>query len=153
MPCMRGSRNFRQGGQGQSDKKALTLFCFVLFCFFVFFSAYFTKVKWLFSKKTIIFQGSRGGPTFFKEGSNCLFSIETHITCDFPGGSGPPAPPPLDPHLPCITECGISFRSSFFVKEPSKGFTEYKVSIKLSYLSGVKHFFHQHTLAFIYLPY
>ena len=27
-------------------------------------------------------------------GSNCLFHIETHITCDFPEGSGPPAPPP-----------------------------------------------------------
>ena len=25
--------------------------------------------------------------------SNCLFPIETHITCDFPGGSGPPVPP------------------------------------------------------------
>ena len=31
-------------------------------------------------------------------GSNSLFPIETHITCDFPGGSGPPVPP-LDPHL------------------------------------------------------
>ena len=30
--------------------------------------------------------------------ANCLFPIETHITCDFPGGSGPPVPP-LDPHL------------------------------------------------------
>ena len=26
-----------------------------------------------------------------------LISIENHITCDFPGGSGPPIPP-LDPH-------------------------------------------------------
>ena len=26
-----------------------------------------------------------GGPTFSR-GSNCLFPIETHITCDFPGG-------------------------------------------------------------------
>ena len=49
------------------------------------------------------FQGgptfTRGGPTFSKGGggSNCLFPIETHITCDFPrgGGSGPPVPPPL----------------------------------------------------------
>ena len=31
-----------------------------------------------------------------------LISIETHITCDFPGGSGPPTPPPLDPHLVCV---------------------------------------------------
>ena len=33
-------------------------------------------------------------------GSNCLFPIETHITCDFPGGSGPPvhpSGPALDP--------------------------------------------------------
>ena len=48
-----------------------------------------------------IFQGSRGGPTFsrgggvqlFPGGSNSLFPIETHITCDFPGESGPPVPP------------------------------------------------------------
>ena len=52
---MRGSRNFRQGvgGPGQSDKKALIL---VLSLFY--------SRKWLISKKTIIFQGSRGGPTF-----------------------------------------------------------------------------------------
>ena len=59
------------------------------------------EVKWLISKKTIIFQGSRGGSTFsrgvqlFPGGSNCLFPIETHITCDFSGGggSGTPVPP------------------------------------------------------------
>ena len=72
-------------------------------------SAYFTEVKSLISKKTIIFQvpegvqhlpgGGGGGPTFSRGGgSNCLYPIETHITCDFPGGSGPPDPP-LDPHL------------------------------------------------------
>ena len=47
------------------------------------------------------------GPTFsmgvqlFQGGSNCLFPIETHITCDFPGGGGgvqTPCPH-LDPHL------------------------------------------------------
>ena len=59
------------------------------------------SAKWLISKKTIIFQGSRGDPTFsrgggptFPGGSNCLFPIETHIACEFPGGG-----PPLDPHL------------------------------------------------------
>ena len=49
-----------------------------------------------------IYQGSRGGPTFsrggptFSRGSNCLFPIETHITCNFPGGGGGgggPGPP------------------------------------------------------------
>ena len=45
-----------------------------------------------FQRGSNIFQG--GG------GSNCLIPIETHITCDFPGGagSGPPVPT-LDPHL------------------------------------------------------
>ena len=28
-------------------------------------------------------------------GSNCLFPIETHITCDFPGGGGGSGPPVL----------------------------------------------------------
>ena len=94
---MRGPRNFRQGGsrsvwQKNSDK---------VFFFFLVLSL-FTEVKWSISKKSIIFQGSRGGPkisrgrsNFFRVGSICLFPIETHITCDFPGGSGPPVPPPL----------------------------------------------------------
>ena len=69
--------------------------------------------KWSISKKSIIFQGSRGGPTFSRGGggptfskgggSNCLFPIESHITCDFSGGGGgcqDPLSPPLDPHLP-----------------------------------------------------
>ena len=59
------------------------------------------------SKKPIIFKVPEGGPTFskggggltFSRGSNCLFPIETHITCaDFPGGGLDPLPP-LDPHL------------------------------------------------------
>ena len=56
-------------------------------------------------KEIYHFQGSRGvqhfpgGSNFFPGGSNGLFPIETHITCDFPGGSGPPVPPPLSFHL------------------------------------------------------
>ena len=34
-----------------------------------------------------LFPGGGGG------GSNCLFPIETHITCDFPGGVRTPCPP------------------------------------------------------------
>ena len=92
---MRGSRNFRQGGVQVN----LT---FVLF-FFVFFlsSAYSSEVKWLISKKTIIFQGSRGVKLFpgGGGGSNCLFPIETHITCDFPGGVRTPVPPSGSAHV------------------------------------------------------
>ena len=56
------------------------------------------------SKKTIIFKGFRGGPTFsrgegnfFYGGIQWVISIETHITCDFQGGG--PHIPPLDPHM------------------------------------------------------
>ena len=48
-----------------------------------------------FQRGSNIFQGVQ---LFPGGGSNCLFPIETHITCDFPGGSRPPVPP-LDPHL------------------------------------------------------
>ena len=51
-----------------------------------------------FQRGSNIFQGGGGGgPTFSGGGgggvSNCFFPLETHITCDFPGGSGPPVPP------------------------------------------------------------
>ena len=50
------------------------------------------------AKKSINFQGFRGskifqgGPTFFGRGGGggvqVLISLETHITCDFPGKGG-----------------------------------------------------------------
>ena len=56
--------------------------------------------KKLFSK---VSEGSNffkgGGSNFFQGGGvQMLISIETHITCFFPGGSGPPTPS-LDPHM------------------------------------------------------
>ena len=37
--------------------------------------------------------GGVGGPTFSRGGGvQMLISIETHVTCDFPRGSGPPIP-------------------------------------------------------------
>ena len=53
---------FVRGGPGQSDKKKSSDI-FIS-------SAYFTEVKWLISKKTIIVQGSRG-VQLFPGGSNC----------------------------------------------------------------------------------
>ena len=56
------------------------------------------------SKKTIIFKGFRGGPTFSRGratfsmegggGVQWVISIETHITCDFPGWGGGRTPYP-----------------------------------------------------------
>ena len=89
------------GQSGQSDKKALTTF---FFFFFLVLSLFYRRQMVNF-KENYHFKGSRGGPTFsrggtgatFSRGSNCLFPIETHIICDFPGGGGgpDPLPPPL----------------------------------------------------------
>ena len=61
-----------------------------------------------FTRGVQLFSGEGGG------GSNCLFPIETHITCDFPGGSGLAAPPPpLDPHL-SLSDFSIIFIGCVF---------------------------------------
>ena len=104
---MRGSRKFRHGGggggggPGQSDKKSSDN----VFFFFLVLSLFLRKSNGQFQRNLSFFKvsegvqhfpGGGGDPTF----SSCLFPIETHITRDFPGGSGLPAPPPpLDPHL------------------------------------------------------
>ena len=100
VPCAYPGIFVRGGGSRSSDKKSSDNFFF----FFFLSTADFTDVKWSISKKSIIFQGSRGGPTFsggggggvqlFPGGSNCLFPIEIHITCDFPD----PLSRPMDPH-------------------------------------------------------
>ena len=109
---MRGSSNFRRGGgggggPGQSDKKALTTFCFVFFSPQLIYRSQMVNFKEIYhfsklQRGSNIFQGVQ----LFPGGSNSLFPIETYIqlynvTCDFPGGSGPPVlpPPPVDPHL------------------------------------------------------
>ena len=46
-------------------------------------------------KEIYHFSRFQRGSNIFQGESNCLFPIETHITCDFPGGvgPGPPVPP------------------------------------------------------------
>ena len=89
---MRGSRNFRQGGGG--GRSALTTF----FCFSP--QLILQKSNGQFKKKIYNFSRfQRGsniveGGQLFPGGSNCLLSIETHITCDFSGGGGVPTPVP-----------------------------------------------------------
>ena len=85
---MHGSRNFRQGGPGQSDKKNSDN----LFFFFFSPQLILQKSNGQF-QRNLSFFNVPGGSNFFQGGSNCLFPIETHITCDFPGVSGPPVPP------------------------------------------------------------
>ena len=67
---MRGSRNFRQGGGGvqvRLTRKALTRFFF-----FFFFSPQLilqkSNAQFQINLSSIIFQGSRGGPTFSRGG-------------------------------------------------------------------------------------
>ena len=105
--AMRRSRNFHQEGgggcPGQSDKKALTFFVvFYTSFFFVSPKLILQKSNGQFQRNLSFFKvpervqhfpGGGGGFNFFQVGSNCLFRIETHITCDFTGGSGPPCPP------------------------------------------------------------
>ena len=52
-------------------------------------------------QRKLYFSKDPGGPTFSRGGGGqMLISIETHITCDFPGGVRTPyPPPPLDPHM------------------------------------------------------
>ena len=90
---MRGSRNFRQGGPS-SDNVFSSSFFLVLSLFY---RSQMVNLNEIYhfsrcQRGSNIFQGG-GGSNFFQGGSNCLFPIETHITCDFPGGSGPPVPP------------------------------------------------------------
>ena len=94
----------------------LFILYFFVFCLFVFllvlnlFCSFYRVCQMVISKKTIIFQGFRGGQhlpggtTFSRGGGGgvqMLISIETHITCDFPGGSRPLIPP-LDPHTQLV---------------------------------------------------
>ena len=39
-------------------------------------------------KENYNFPKFQRGSNIFQGGSNCLFPIEPHITCDFPGGGG-----------------------------------------------------------------
>ena len=62
-------QEFSSGGLGQSDNISSDK------VFFFESSAYFTRFKWLISKKTIIFQGSRGGPRGGGGGGAIAYSL------------------------------------------------------------------------------
>ena len=90
-------QEFSSGGvQVSVTKKALTTFRLIL-----------QKSNGKFQRNLSFFkvpEGVRhfpggGGVQLFPGGggSNCLFPIETHITCDFPEGVRTPCPPPPPP--------------------------------------------------------
>ena len=107
---------FVRVGPGQSDKKKL------------FFSPQLIllKANGQFQRNLSFFkvpegvQHFPGGSNFFQGGSNCLFSIETHITCDFPGGGGqdPLSPPPSGSAL----EVALNLIGLFPVPKKPKGY-------------------------------
>ena len=111
---MHGFRNFRQGGPGQSDKKKSSDNVFFFFFFLVislFYRSQMVNSKEIyhfsrFQRGSNIFQG---GSNFFQVGSNCLVPIETHITCDFPGGVRTPCPPPPPPPPPLPSGSALDF--------------------------------------------
>ena len=107
---MSGSRNFHQGGGGGGVQVSLTKKSSdVFFLFFLVLSLFYKsqivnfRAIYHFSRLQRVSNIFQGGPTFSRGGgSNCLFPIETYITCViFQGGPDPPPPPPprLDPHL------------------------------------------------------
>ena len=84
-------QEFSSGGvQVNQTKKALTTLFFLVHSLFYRSQLVNFKENYHFSRSqrgSNIFQG--GGLTFARgAGSNCLFPIETHITCDFSGGGG-----------------------------------------------------------------
>ena len=81
------------GGPGQSDKKSSNnVFFFFLFFFFFSPQLILQKSNGQFQRNLSFFKVPEG-VQHFPGGSNCLFPIETHITCDFPGGVRTPYPP------------------------------------------------------------
>ena len=123
--CMRGSKNIFSGevgwGPGQTARKQSGRCC----CFF--FSPQlilqFTEgVQWFYYRENYTFPRIQRGPTFFRGdptfsrgvgGVQMLFSIEIHITCDFPGGSRPPIP--LWIHTCPVSEEAVWSGSALFV--------------------------------------
>ena len=90
------------GGSGlDSQKTAWTTFFLLFFSPQFIFTVYSGDTMVLLQRK-LYFSKDLGGPKLFPEwgggGVQMLISIESHITCDFPGGSGPLSPP-LDPHM------------------------------------------------------
>ena len=77
------------------QKKAMTtlFFSVVLKLFTEAFNVFFIEELYISKVPEEVHQftkgGGRGGDQLFPRGSNCLFPIETHLICGFPGGPDP----------------------------------------------------------------
>ena len=117
---MRGSRIFSRGSRPNVQKTVSTTFFFcLLFCPQLSLQR---GSNGFITEKTILFKGSRGGPTFSRGvqlspgGIQMLISIETYITCDFPGGGGGPDPlSPLWIHTCILTTIGSTSEKEWTV--------------------------------------
>ena len=98
MQFLRGSRDYCQGVQVQvhlpENSSDNVVFCFLVLSLFYSFTE---GVQWLFQRKLLflkvsegvqLFQGGRAIFSMEGGGVQWVISIETHITCDFPGGGG-----------------------------------------------------------------
>ena len=105
LPCadpgifVRGGGGGGGGGPRQCDKKKSSdsVVCLFFASFLVISLVY--RSKMVNFKEQYHFSRFRRGSKFIQGGggSNCLFPIETQITCDFPGGVRTPCPPPPPP--------------------------------------------------------
>ena len=90
---MRRSRNFLSGWVGSlTARKQPGQLLLFFFCFLLVLNLFYSLQRGsngFITEKTILFKGSRGS-NFSRGGSRVqvLISLETHITCDFPGGGG-----------------------------------------------------------------
>ena len=90
-------QEFSSGGSWSIWQKSSDVFVFLVLSLF-----YKIKVKWLISKKTIIFQGSGGGPTFSRGGGvQLLIPFRNPYNLWFSRGVRPP-PPPLGSALALV---------------------------------------------------
>ena len=166
---MRGSRNFRQGGPGQSDKKALTTFFFFFLVLSLFDRSQMVNFKVIyhfsrFQRGSNIFQGGGGGPTFSRGGGGgvqLLIPYRNPYNLWFSRGG----PDPLSPSGSALAHRGQTNRISVwpqhnvvvhgFSRDDKKVFMKSRqkdramVYVNASYQIIYKHILHYCCLLFI----
>ena len=98
---MRGSKDFASGGWGEGVQAQLPengsdkIFLVLNFIY-----SFTEGVQWFFQRKLLFSKVSEGVQLFLRGGGvQMLISIETHITCDFWGGSPDPLSPSGSAHV------------------------------------------------------